>query len=293
MFFRLRAPDFALNVSYSGGFANLLVSGAPGEVFIIQGSNDFANWTNLQTNTAPSTFVDTSAPQFVMRYYRVILAPLSATAAVSLPSISAQPQSQVDAYGSSASLSVAASGSGLAYQWFLNGTAIPGATNSSLSLTDLQFANAGLYSVTVSNAAGAVTSQPAVVNVAPKLMAQSAGQTLTLTWPSSFILQSATSPAGPYADVAGAVSPYSVDTTKSAHLFFRLRSVPTTLAISYPGSGSARLDASGAPGWNFVIQASTDLANWVNLATNTVPCTFMDSNASQYNSRFYRLISAE
>jgi hypothetical protein len=42
-----------------------------------------------------------------------------------------------------------------------------------------------------------------------------------------------------------------------------------------------------------VLQASTDLANWFNLQTNTTPFTFLDSNASQYDLRFYRLLSAE
>jgi hypothetical protein len=224
MFFRLRAPDFALSITYSGGLANIQVTGPPGEVFILQASSDFVNWTGLLTNTAPYTFLDTTAPPFSMRFYRVIPA-LSANAATTLPTITAQPQSQTDPYGSSTTLSVTASGSGpFSYQWFFNGNLIPGATGSSLSLTGLQFTNAGLYSVTVSNAAGTVTSQPAVVNVEPKLLAQTVGQNLTLTWPSPFVLQSAASPAGPYADVPGALSPYSVNMTATSQKFFRLRS---------------------------------------------------------------------
>lgn len=39
-----------------------------------------------------------------------------------------------------------------------------------------------------------------------------------------------------------------------------------------------------------VIQASTNLVNWVNIYTNTPPFTFVDSNAASYKSRFYRAI---
>jgi hypothetical protein len=55
----------------------------------------------------------------------------------------------------------------LVYQWLFNGTnVITGATtNSSLRLTSVQFSQAGAYSVFVSNAFGAVTSPPAMLQV--------------------------------------------------------------------------------------------------------------------------------
>ncbi len=56
----------------------------------------------------------------------------------------------------------------LSYQWFFNGAnALAGATNSLLSLAAIQFSQAGAYSVVVTNAFGAVTSPPAVLNVLP------------------------------------------------------------------------------------------------------------------------------
>ncbi|MEO6035610.1 MAG: FG-GAP-like repeat-containing protein [Verrucomicrobiota bacterium] len=51
------------------------------------------------------------------------------------------------------------------YQWQVNGTNIVGATNSSLTLSNVQPANAGSYSVTVTNLAGSVTSSNAVLTV--------------------------------------------------------------------------------------------------------------------------------
>lgn len=53
------------------------------------------------------------------------------------------------------------------YQWRRDGVPIPGATGASLVFEGLLFADAGTYSVVVSNAAGAVTSNDVRVTVAP------------------------------------------------------------------------------------------------------------------------------
>ena len=72
-------------------------------------------------------------------------------------------------WGKDATLSVGAWGTGpLNYQWYDNGVAIQNATNQTLTLTSLQFTNAGLYSVVVGGALGSATNPPAqvVVNAA-------------------------------------------------------------------------------------------------------------------------------
>ena len=51
------------------------------------------------------------------------------------------------------------------YQWLFNGSAIIGATNSTLTLTKLQLGQAGYYSVIASNYAGSVYNTPAQVSV--------------------------------------------------------------------------------------------------------------------------------
>jgi hypothetical protein len=53
----------------------------------------------------------------------------------------------------------------LTYRWLSNGTMLPASTNISFSLTNLAAANAGNYSVIVSNASGSVTSRVATVRV--------------------------------------------------------------------------------------------------------------------------------
>lgn len=70
--------------------------------------------------------------------------------------------------GGTADFSVDAAGNlPLAYQWFFGGAALLGATNSDLQLTNVQFSQAGAYTVVVTNAFGAVTSAPATLVVYP------------------------------------------------------------------------------------------------------------------------------
>ncbi|MBI5767106.1 MAG: immunoglobulin domain-containing protein [Verrucomicrobia bacterium] len=82
------------------------------------------------------------------------------------PTITTQPQSaSVDA-GQSVTFSVAVSGtSPFTYEWRKNSTAIPGATNATLTLANVQGADAGIYSVSVTNAAGWLNSANATLTV--------------------------------------------------------------------------------------------------------------------------------
>jgi hypothetical protein len=80
--------------------------------------------------------------------------------------ITQQPQAQIASVGGSATFSVTATGAGpLSYQWLFNGAAVSGATSSTLTLNNVQSANAGNYSVQVSNAAGSVVSSPAALSI--------------------------------------------------------------------------------------------------------------------------------
>jgi hypothetical protein len=88
-----------------------------------------------------------------------------------LATISTQPVSVTTTAGNNVIFSVTATAgtSTISYQWFLNGTAVSGATGATLSLTSVQAANAGSYTVVLSTAAGTVTSSAATltVNAAP------------------------------------------------------------------------------------------------------------------------------
>jgi hypothetical protein len=80
------------------------------------------------------------------------------------PVITREPKGITIKAGSSLILSVAATGSPApTYQWQLNGTAVPGATASTLVLTDILATQAGSYNVVVTNLAGSATSKSATV----------------------------------------------------------------------------------------------------------------------------------
>jgi hypothetical protein len=84
------------------------------------------------------------------------------------PRIVMDPQNQTVVQADSASLTVAAIGAQpLNYQWLFNGSNIIGATASSLVISNAQFADAGNYSVFLSNSVGTAVSSNAVLTVNP------------------------------------------------------------------------------------------------------------------------------
>ena len=82
------------------------------------------------------------------------------------PVILTQPQNQTVPIGSNVMFAVFAGGTTpLRYQWRFNGTNIAGATRTSLSISNLLTANAGNYSVVVTNSAGVTPSSNALLTV--------------------------------------------------------------------------------------------------------------------------------
>jgi sugar lactone lactonase YvrE len=84
----------------------------------------------------------------------------------SAPQVQTQPSDQYVSAGGSATFTVAATGAtALSYQWNFNGSPISGATGSSYTVANAQSANAGSYTVTVTDAAGSVTSSAANLTI--------------------------------------------------------------------------------------------------------------------------------
>lgn len=81
------------------------------------------------------------------------------------PTITAQPVSRTVASGASVTLTVAASGSPLNYQWRANGVAIARQTNASLTIANFSSGDQKRYDVVVSNSAGSVTSTAAELHL--------------------------------------------------------------------------------------------------------------------------------
>ena len=67
--------------------------------------------------------------------------------------------------GTSASFSVSATGTGLSYQWYKGGSALAGQTGSSLVLSSVSAADAGTYSVVVSDVCGNAVTNSASLTV--------------------------------------------------------------------------------------------------------------------------------
>ena len=85
---------------------------------------------------------------------------------VGFPLITTQPQSVTVTAGAAAQFSVVvAADPAPTYQWYFNGNALSGATAGTYSLTAAQAANAGDYTVVVTNSVGSVTSAKATLTV--------------------------------------------------------------------------------------------------------------------------------
>jgi hypothetical protein len=149
-------------------------------------TNGIISWTPAvdqgpSTNTLTTVVTDNGAPPLsaTNRFLVYVTEPDSP------PVITMQPVSRTNNAGATATFTVAATGNALTYQWFKNGTnnlaltGLPSATNATLVLTNTSVADAGDYSVLVSNPAGSVTSETATLTVLdpPVLLSQPASRT--------------------------------------------------------------------------------------------------------------------
>jgi len=79
--------------------------------------------------------------------------------------IDTQPLTQEVVAGDTVTFTVAATGDDLSYQWTFDGTNIYGATGSSLTVVNVNAAEAGSYACIITSAAGSTTSQTATLTV--------------------------------------------------------------------------------------------------------------------------------
>ncbi len=104
--------------------------------------------------------------------------------AVAAPTIIQQPASVTAAIGDNVAFTVVAAGVNLSYQWYRNGLALSGATNSTYALYAVTTAAAGNYRVTVRNTAGSANSATVTLTVmkdaAPTITTQPASLAVTV-----------------------------------------------------------------------------------------------------------------
>lgn len=103
------------------------------------------------------------------------------------PTITQQPFSATNAFGSTAMFTCTAAGpQPMTYQWFQNSANLTGQTSATLTLTNLQLGNVGNYYVIVGNAFGSITSSVAVLHISPGIVTQPTNQTVMPGAPASF-----------------------------------------------------------------------------------------------------------
>lgn len=59
---------------------------------------------------------------------------------------------------------------------------------------------------------------------------------------------------------------------------------------TFSTGGCFRLSLAGVPGFNYIIETSTNLRNWAPLSTNTSPFTSVDGDATHFLARYYRAV---
>jgi hypothetical protein len=152
--------DTTANVSLAG-----FVPGSTATVYSYGVPQDEAARTGTGVNDVTTTTVSNAGATFAMTFphYSATVVSLAQSA----PQIVAQPQAQTVVSGGSVIFSVLATGTPTpTYQWLKNGVAISGATSATLTLTHVSATDAGTYTVTATNSAGAVTSSGATLTVA-------------------------------------------------------------------------------------------------------------------------------
>jgi subtilase family serine protease len=139
--------------SYQWQFNGANISGATNETYTIPSvaQSNAGNYTVVVANILGST----TSSNAVLTVY--VPTP---------PSITTQPTNLTVTVASSAIFNVTANGTPpLDYQWTFDGTNILGATNATLTLTDVQLSEAGTYAVLVTNDYGSVLSSNATLTV--------------------------------------------------------------------------------------------------------------------------------
>ena len=281
-------------------------------------TNTHPTWTNSTLN-----LVGVSPPS-AGGYFAVVTnlggAVTSAVATLIVsPTITNQPQSQIVAAGQDAAFSVGATGLFDTYRWRFNGATLPGKIDATLPIANAQLANAGNYSVVITNAAGSVTSVVATLTVVvpPTITIQPQSQTVAQRGNATLrVTATGTAPLGyqwrfngtnlPGATLSSCIrtnfqqvheGAYDVvvsnfaGTASSSSAWLYLNGPLRFIACTASADGLFRARLLGISGSNYVIQVSTNLTTWSPLQTNGGAngiFDFVDPNSAKFDRRFYR-----
>lgn len=248
---------------------------------------------------------------------------------VSPPTIQTQPASQTVNEGGSVTFSVTAGGTGpFTYAWLKHGTTAVGTDSASLTINPVAATDADFYVVTVSNGAGSITSDQAVLTVVgpPTILTSPVSQsayvggsvtftvvangagTLSYQWrkdtnpvgtDSDTLTLNALSAAdeGSY-DVVVSNGAGSVTSTPAVTLtVIQPPAVGLTLDPQQPASGPKVISWQGLAGKSYTVRRRDNFSQdvWHDVGTTNVTTTgvveMTDDTAAGVNIRFYQVIS--
>ncbi|MBE0390345.1 Serine/threonine-protein kinase PknD [Flavobacterium sp. PL0002] len=120
---------------------------------------------NVVTPIADGTTTITATQAASGNYTQGTISAVYTISSCTAPAITTQPIAKTVNYGTDTSFSIAATGTGLSYQWKKNNVNISGAIATTLSLTNVVTADAGSYSCVVTGTCGTVTSSAVDLSV--------------------------------------------------------------------------------------------------------------------------------
>jgi len=247
------------------------------------------------------------------------------------PAITNHPSSATRCAGESVRFSVAATGSGLTYQWRKGGTNIDGATFSSYTNISVSTGDAGLYDVVVSGTCGPpMTSSPATLTVdaapvggtatpAAATIYSGTGTTITLTGQTGNLIEWQFSTDGTnWLDIGSTANPLPTGTlTQTTEYQAVVQSgvcgmanssvatvnvnalvAPVLTGVQVLNGTTIQLSFSGPQGQSYRVLESPDLeqpaSSWNVLATGTFglnSATCNDNINPTNSAQFYRITS--
>ena len=199
------------------------------------------------------------------------------------PTIAVAPTNRTVEAGSTLSFMVVPSGTPtFTYQWLrngiplANGAGISGVTTSNLTLTAVQTAQAGTYSVIVSNSVGSATSAGATLTVAPTFDLATALDTTGITWTTNgnppWIGQAATTHDGSDAARSGAIADSSSTTFQTTltgpgtiTFWWKISSESGADFLRFYLNGTKQTEISGEVNWelkSFNLGSGSQTLQW-------------------------------